>query len=178
MTLRDQVLDELGGDLEYHPRRGFVYSLLAAGSFAAAFYLPAHPAVRLTFVLGGLALLLKGYLLFRKTSEGLALTQRELDELSETRRPLPPVAFLAARVAQDFGAGVVLATPFLQYVRSKDPRWNIPGLFPVFGSGAILFALGWLVRYIVRPAGVNVPPPPTPFADAASAAAGAPPLQK
>jgi len=178
MNLRDQVLDELGGDLEYHPRRGFLYLFLAAGSFTAAFYLTAQAAARLTFVLGGLALLLKGYLLLKKSSEGLALTKRELDELSRSRRPLPPIALLAARVVQDFGAGVVLATPFLQYVRSKDERWNIPGLLPVFGAGAILFALGWVGRYGAGSTSLNAPPPPIPFADAASAAAAAPPPRK
>ena len=178
MTFRDRVLDELGEDLEYHPRRGFVYLFLAACSFTVAFYLTAQAAARLTFVLGGLALLLKGYLLLKKSSEGLALTQRELDELSERRRPLPPIALLAARVAQDFGAGVVLATPFLQYVRSKDERWNIPGLLPVFGAGAILFALGWVGRYAAGSPSVNAPPPPTPSVDAASAAAAGPPPQK
>jgi len=178
MTLREQVLDEISGDLEYHPRRGVLYLFLAVCSFAVAINLPlpGEPAVRLTFALGGLALLLKASLLFRKSSEGLALTQRELDDLSapENRKPLPALPVLAARVVQDFGAGVLLFTPFLQYVRSKDERWHIPWLLPVFGAGAVLFALGWLVRYIAEPGRTNAPLPPTPSAAAASAAATAP----
>ncbi len=150
MTLRERVFDELSGDLEYHPRRGFLYLLLAAGVFSTRVFLtlPEQAALRLILVLGGLALLLKGFLLLRKSSEGLALTQGELDRLStpERRKPLPPLHVLAAQVVQDFGAGIVLFTPFLHSMQSIDERWDFPAL-PVFGAGLILFAVGWLARH-------------------------------
>jgi hypothetical protein len=116
MTLRERVWEDLAADLEYHPKRGLLYLCLAAAAFA--FWACSSPDHRVTsaplvFLVGGVALLLKGLFLFRKSSEGLALTQYQLDELSapSNRKVLPPVSILAAQIIQDFGTGALLAWP-------------------------------------------------------------------
>jgi hypothetical protein len=116
VTLRDFFLENFAGGLEYHPRRATLYLCLAVG--ALCFWILSPPEAKfstlpLVFVLGSLMLLLKGIFLFRKSSEGLGLTQSELDDLSHpcNRKRLPSIANQAAQVVQDFGAGSLLLWP-------------------------------------------------------------------
>lgn len=109
MTLREFFLENLAGDLEYHPRRAVLY--LGLASAALCFWIFSAPefkftAVPLVFGLGSLTLLLKGIFLLRKSSEGLGLTQSEFDELSDLskRKSLPSLPNQVAQIVQDFGA--------------------------------------------------------------------------
>lgn len=98
--------------------------------------------------MGSLALLGKGIFLFRKSSEGIGLTYRELAELSESaeHKPLPSLPAQASQILQDFGVGGLLLWPLLNLGRDFDHSWNHPPKGPVFLTGAVLFGLGWLVR--------------------------------
>ncbi len=151
VTLREFFLENFAGDLEYHPRRGVLYLGLAAA--ALCFWIFSGPEVKfstvpLVFGLGSLTLLLKGIFLLRKSSEGLGLTSSELDELSDasSRKSLPSVPNQAAQVVQDFGVGPLLLWPLLNVGKDIDHTWINPPRVPVFLTGALLFALGWLIR--------------------------------
>ncbi len=151
VTLREFFLENFAGDLEYHPRRGVLYLGLAAA--ALCFWIFSGPEVKfstvpLVFGLGSLTLLLKGIFLLRKSSEGLGLTSSELDELSDasSRKSLPSVPNQAAQVVQDFGVGPLLLWPLLNVGKDIDHTWINPPRVPVFLTGALLFALSWLIR--------------------------------
>ena len=105
-------------------------------------------AVPLVFALGSLTLLLKGIFLLRGSSEGLGLSQQELDALSDSssRKSLPSITSQAAQIVQDFGTGSFLPWPLLNMGKDIDHSWDNPPRFLVFLSGAILFFLGWLIR--------------------------------
>ena len=151
MSLREIFLENLAGDLEYHPRRAMIYLGLAIA--ALCFWIFSAPEAKfstlpLVFVLGSLTLLLKGVFLLRKSSEGLDLTQQEHDQLSDpsNRKSLPSLPNQAAQIIQDFGAGSLLLWPLLNVGQDIDHSWTNPPRVPVFLTGAILFLLGWLVR--------------------------------
>jgi hypothetical protein len=81
MSLRESLLEEFAGDLEFHPKRAALY--LSLGVAALSFWIFSRPAIKFTttplvFALGSLTLLLKGIFLLRKSSEGLGLTSTEL----------------------------------------------------------------------------------------------------
>ncbi len=150
MTFRESVLENLAGDLEFHPKRGAIYSAL--GAVALCYWLLTPSGDRLAVVpyvcgLGGLALLLKATFLFRRTSEGLGLTQMDLARLSDpaSRKALPPVSCLVGQLVQDFGAGPLLLGPLLYIAKDVDKLSELPAL-PVFCVGLALFLVGWLVR--------------------------------
>ncbi|MGA2274128.1 MAG: hypothetical protein ABSH00_11275 [Bryobacteraceae bacterium] len=158
MELRESVLENIAGDLECHPRRGLIY--LGLGAAALCYWILAPPrdklmVVPLVFGLGSLALLLKGVFLFRKTSEGLGLTQVDLTRLSDpaSRKALPSIPCLVAQVVQDFGAGGLLLGPALEVTKDVDKHWE-PPIVPVFLVGLGLFLVGWLVRRLTSPASV------------------------
>jgi len=99
-------------------------------------------------LLGGLVVLIKGVFLLRRSSEGLALTQRELDDLSApaNRKVLPPAPVLFAQLIQDFGTGALVLGPFLLSFEGSL-GFALPTLF-VFLGGVVLVAAGWLIRYL------------------------------
>jgi len=151
VTLRELFWENFAGDLEYHPRRAVVYLGLAVA--ALCFWIFSHSETKfsttpLVFGLGSLTLFLKGVFLLRKSSEGLGLTQSELDDLSNpaNRKSLPSVPNQAAQIVQDFGAGSLLLWPLLNVGKDIDQSWVNPPRVPVFLAGAILFGLGWLIR--------------------------------
>ncbi len=151
VTLREFLLENFAGDLEYHPRRAVLYLSLAVGALCFWIFSPPEAkfsTVPLVFVLGSFMLLLKGIFLFRKSSEGLGLTQSELDDLSHpsNRKRLPSIPNQAAQIVQDFGAGSVLLWPLLNVGKDIDHAWSNPPRVPVFLTGAILFLLGWVIR--------------------------------
>ena len=157
MTLREFLLENFAGDLQYHPRRGVLY--LGLGGAAVCYWVFSPPeakftAVPLVVALGSLMILLKAIFFFRKSSEGLGLTQSELATLSDSSnaKSLPSIASQAAQVLQDFGAGPVLLWPLLNIGKEIDQSWNNPPRLRVFISGAILFFLGWLVRHLTSQA--------------------------
>ena len=151
MTIREFLLENFAGDLEYHPRRAVLYLSLAVAAFCFWVFAPPDTkfsTVPLVFVLGSLTLLGKGIFLLRKSSEGLDLTYSELSDLSDAanRKTLPSLPNLAAQIVQDFGVGPLLLWPILNAGKDFDHSWNNPPRVPIFLTGAILFSLGWLIR--------------------------------
>jgi hypothetical protein len=148
MSLRDSLLDNFAGDLEYHPRRGALYLVLATASFGCFYFAPGDAkftALPLVFAFGATTLLVKGVFLCRKSSEGLGLTETELNKLS-SRKDLPSIPNLTAQIVQDFGAGPLFLWPFLRVVRDPDSSWSSTTEFQLLITGLILFAMGWVVR--------------------------------
>ena len=151
MTLREFFLENFAGDLEYHPRRAVLYLGLALAALCFWIFSPPEAkfsTVPIVFVLGSLMLFLKGIFLFRKSSEGLGLTQSELDDLTHpsNRKRLPSIPNQAAQIVQDFGAGSLLLWPLLNIGKDIDHTWVNPPSVPVFLIGAVLFFLGWFIR--------------------------------
>ncbi|MGA2428274.1 MAG: hypothetical protein ABSH13_07220 [Candidatus Acidiferrum sp.] len=153
--MRGSILENFAGDLEYNPRRAAIYFALAIASFSFWFF--AAPKSKPTttpivFGLGSLTLLLKGIFLVRKSSEGLALTQYEMDKLSSTSQhgKLQQLPELAAQIVQDFGAGPLLLWPVLNMAKDVDASWTDPPRWPIILSGGVLFGLGWLIRSLTR----------------------------
>jgi hypothetical protein len=151
VTLREFFLENFAGDLEYHPRRAVLYLGLAVA--AVCFWIFSPPEVKFTtlplvFVLGSIMLLVKGIFLLRKSSEGLGLTQSELDALSHpsNRKRLPSIPNQAAQIVQDFGVGPLLLWPLLNAGKDIDHSWINPPRVPVFLTGAVLFSLSWDIR--------------------------------
>ena len=140
-------MENFAGDLEYHPRRAVLYFALAVAAFCFWIFSPSSvqfTTVPLVFALGGLALLIKGIFLIRKSSEGLGLSDQELAELSNpaNRKRLPSIPAQASQIVQDFGTGSFLLWPLLNIGRDIDKSWSDPPLFRVFIIGAILFVVG------------------------------------
>lgn len=151
VTLREFLLENFAGDLEYHPRRAVLYFGLAAAALCFWIFSPPESkfsVVPLVFALGSLTLFLKGIFLLRKSSEGIGLTSSELAALSDpsNRKSLPSVPNQAAQIVQDFGTGSFLLWPLLNAGKDIDQSWVNPPRVPVFLTGAILFILGWLIR--------------------------------
>ena len=151
MTLREFFLENFAGDLEYHPRRAFAYLTLAVG--AASFWVFSRPeskftAVPLVFLLGGIALVGKAVFLLRPSSEGLGLSQQEIDDLTnpQNRKQLPELPAQAAQILQDFGIGGLLLWPLLGMGQDIDHSWVNPPRLKVFLYGAVIFGFGWIVR--------------------------------
>ena len=156
MSYRESIMEEFAGDLEYHPRRAAVYFVLSAAAFSFWYFTPPDnkfTTTPLVFALGSLTLFLKAIFLMRKSSEGLALTQHEIDALSSpaNRKALPQLPEQSAQVVQDFGAGSILLWGLLLEGRNFDASWANPPVLQVVLSGAVLFALGWLVRHLTKP---------------------------
>ena len=151
MSVRDSLLENLGGDLEYHPRRAALYLVIAAATICFWIFSPPEDKYRyvpLVFALGGLALLLKGILLLRKSSEGIGLSEKDISNLSGAykRKNLPPLPSQAGQILQDFGTGPLLLWPLLKLGSDANNSVNNPVPFQILVTGATLFALGWLVR--------------------------------
>ena len=151
MSVKEFLLENLAGDLEYHPRRAAVYLVLAAA--AAGFWVLSPPERKFTpaplvFALGSLTLAGKGLFLLRPSSEGFGVSDAELEEAKH--KSLPSIPEQAAQIVQDFGTGGLLLWPLLTYGKDVDARWSDPRRFPVFAAGAVLFGLGWLIRRLTR----------------------------
>ncbi len=151
MSLRESLLDEFAGDLEYHPRRAILY--LSLGMAALGFWLLSPSDAKFTvmplvFCLGSLTLLVKGIFLFRRSSEGLGLSERELANLSDPshRKNFPSITNQFARILQDFGTGAFLLWPLLNFGENIDHSWDNPPRLSVFIAGTTLFFLGLLLR--------------------------------
>jgi len=156
VTLGDFLLEKFAGDLEYHPRRAAVY--LGLSISAACFWIFSPPntkftAVPLVFALGSLTLFVKGVFLFRKSSEGIGLSEQEISQLSNpsNRKGLPSIPHQAAQIVQDFGAGGLLLWPILHMGKDIDKSWDSAPRLQIFLAGAFLFSLGWLIRRFTSP---------------------------
>jgi hypothetical protein len=151
MLSRESIFEQLAGDLEYHPRRALVYVVLAVAAFSL--WYSSSPEKEFTtmpivFGLGSLTLALKGIFLLRKSSEGLGMTQQEVNALSSAgkSKQLPALPALVAQIVQDFGAGSLLLWPLLNLGRESGAPWSEAYRPPIVLSGAVLFGLGWLLR--------------------------------
>jgi len=154
MALRESIVENLAGDLEYNPRRGALYLGLAAGSLCFWINSPAEirfTAIPLIFALGGVPLLVKGIFLSRKSSDGIGLTYKEVANLPllSGGKGMPSIRNLAAQILQDFGAGPFLLWPFLNVGKEIDSSWNDPPRLAVFAAGALTFFAGWLTRRLI-----------------------------
>jgi hypothetical protein len=152
MPIRTSLLDNFAGDLEYHPRRGALYLLLAVAAFCRFYLSPTgsrFTAIPLVFGFGAVTLLIKGLFLCRKSSEGIGLTDTDLNKLS-TRKDLPSIPNLAAQIVQDFGAGPLLLGPFLRVGMDSGASWTSTTEFQILITGAVLFGLGRLVRHTTK----------------------------
>jgi len=149
VSLRDILLENFAGDLEYHPRRALVYFVLAAA--AASFWIfsaAKFTATPLVFALGSITLAGKGVFLLRKSSEAIGLTLTEQNELSELarRKSLPSLPNQAAQIVQDFATGSLFLWPLFNIGTDVDRPWSNAPRLPVFLTGLVLFSLGWLIR--------------------------------
>jgi hypothetical protein len=122
MNLREFLLENFAGDLEYHPRRALLYLSLSVAAGAYWVFSPASAkftATPLVFILGSLTVLFKGIFLLRPSSEGIGLSQQELEEARSSARHkgLPSIPAQAAQIAQDFGTGGFLGLSCL-----RDPE--------------------------------------------------------
>lgn len=152
MSLRESIVENFAGDLEYHPRRGVLYIVLAGAAFCFFYLSPGETrftTIPLSFCLGSIALLLKGIFLCRKSSEGLGLSAEELSRLS-TRKKLPSIPGQVAQVVQDFGAGSLLLWPLLEAGKDFDASWTSPPRLRVFLLGAALSFSGWIIRRLTE----------------------------
>jgi hypothetical protein len=162
MSLRESIFEEFAGDLEYNPRRAAIYFALAAAAFSFWYFTPADnkfTTTPLVFALGSLTLLLKAVFLCRKSSEGLGLTQDDVEALSSRAggKVLPQIPEQASQVVQDFGAGSLLLWSLLLGAKDVNASWSNPPLLPVVLCGATLFALGWLIRRLTRANSITNP---------------------
>jgi hypothetical protein len=151
VTIRDTIVENFAGDLEYHPQRALVYMLLGvicACVWIFSPYVVKFGAIPLVFALGSLSVFVKGIFLFRRSSEGLGLSDQELAELSDSSQRKNTAPFLAqtAQFVQDFGTGSFLLWPLLNFGKEFDQAWDDPPRLSIFLCGAGLFFLGWLVR--------------------------------
>lgn len=149
MSLRERLVENFVADLEYHPRRGAVYLVLAAFAFLVFFSSSVRTtAAPLVALFGSLSLLLKAIFLFRRSSEGLGLSQAEIGKLSQpsNRKELPPFGSQAAQMVQDFGIGPFLLWPLLEVGKDMDEPWSNPVGWRVFIVGAAFFFIGWFIR--------------------------------
>ena len=150
MSLREFFFENFAGDLEFHPRRAALYSILGIASLCFWIFSPPQAKVTATplvFALGSLTLLLKGIFLLRKSSEGLGLSQEGLTQRPTTDSPklLPSLPSQAAQIVQDFGTGSLLLWPVLKVAKDIDATWTNPPLISVFlnRSGSLCFGLAY-----------------------------------
>ena len=156
MDLREFLLENFAGDLEYHPRRATLYLFIGAAVASFWIFSPSDTkftTIPLVFALGSLTLFTKGIFLFRKSSEGLGLSDSDLADLSSSsnRKALPQIPAQAAQLVQDFGAGSLLLWPLLNVGKDIDQSWVNPPRFQVAAIGLVLFFLGWVIRRLTSP---------------------------
>ena len=155
MDWREKLFADFAEDLEYHPRRGYLYLGLAVFSAMPWFLMPrgsGFTLVPLVFVLGGFGLFLKGIYLFRKSSEGIGLSFEEevgMEEKAKQKR-LPSFPREVAQIIQDFGMGVALLAPMLGVSRDLDSIFGNHPKLVVMLIGAIVLALGWFSKWLIR----------------------------
>lgn len=154
MISRAELLENLAGDLEYHPRKAVLYFACAIGVGLLWLYSPSggrFDSFRDGFALGGITLAIKGIFLMRKRSEGIGLTEQELNEVSETARHKPlKIADEAGQILQVFGAGPLLLWFLLRVTQDVDASSKNPPIGRVVAIGAAIYFAGWLMRWAGR----------------------------
>jgi hypothetical protein len=155
VDLREFILENFAGDLEYHPRRAAIYFVLAIGAGGFWAFSPSEirfTTVPLVFALGSFTLLGKGIFLLRPSSEGIGLSLTELAQLANSvkRKRLAEFPVQAAQIVQDFGTGGLLLWPLLRLGKDIDATWNRPPEMSVLCVGAVLFGIGWSFRRFMR----------------------------
>ena len=164
MSIREWLLEEVAGDLEYNPRRAAIYvsiGVLATAAWAFARASDKYGVTPLVFGLGGLALIVKGVFMFRKESAGLGVSERRLVEPSQPSNarvytelgpeaPQRQFPEHAAQFVKDFAAGPLLFWPLMRFGASLEGPNPRMGEFPVFLSGVVLYTLGWLLRRLTE----------------------------
>jgi Fe2+ transport system protein B len=150
---KEEILENLAGDLYFNPRRALIYCVLGALSIAGWFFLRNNPSLSFgPYVLGfgGIAATIKGLLMFRKHTAGFGITETSIQNPDVHKKVFKPTTVslphYVAQFVQDFGAGSLLLWPILKiYSNGIDPMLHAP-VFQVFITGVVLFVLGWGVR--------------------------------
>jgi len=149
MLWREELVEYFASDLEYNPRKALVYVLLGLGSICYWILISGEGKftnVHAIFALGSITLLIKGIFLLRKSSEGIGLTEPDLQELAKRSRlkHLPSTGTLAGQILRDFGIGATLLWPIV-YLYASDVETKRPTL-SIFFIGIALAALGWFLE--------------------------------
>ena len=142
MNLRDIFVENFAGDLEYHPRRAFLYFSLAVAAFCFWIFSPSNvqfTTVPLVFALGGLAL---------QSSEGLGLSDQELAELSNpaNRKRLPSIAAQASQIVQASARARFFFGLFSISAGTSTNHGVTLRYSEYFSSARFFFPIGWAVR--------------------------------
>lgn len=169
MDWQERLFDDFAVDVEYPPKRGSIYLALGTAALLVWLYYPQnqYTTLPLIFGLGSVPLLVKAVFFFRRSSEGLGLSARELEQVSAAanQKKLPPAIVLIAQVVQDFGIGLCLIgftldevvsgltqpepdyTAMLLYghAPTRPAMWTSP-LVQAAAVGAILVGIAWLAR--------------------------------
>ena len=155
MTLREWLLENFAGDLEYHPKRAYAYlglGILAIFSWYFSSSETESTTLPLMFASGGVGLIGKAIFLFRKSSEGLGLTFEDKVALGEAakQKKLASFSLQVAQIVQDFGVGVILLAFFVGASRNTKSTTSHASTHELILAGGCVFAVGWLVRWLIR----------------------------
>jgi hypothetical protein len=153
MARSDPLLDNFADDLEHNPRRAVLslkFGIVALCSWISSAQETKFTTVPLVVLLGGLALLLKGIFLLRKSSERLGLSHPQITSLPtpSSSKNLPSIASQAAQITQDFGRGAFLFWPRVYRGKNFDESLTHPPLVHVFRAGAVLFFVDSVIRRV------------------------------
>ena len=146
---KNWLLEHFAGNLEYHPRRAFLYIGCAAVTFLVFFTAPyaiKFTARPLVFLLGSLTLLLKGIYLLRPSSESIGHGFGYVRSTIKAKPPRP-VPEQVGLLLQDFAAGSVFLAPVLGVFKDFNADWVYPPKIRVFLSGVVLLVLSFLIRH-------------------------------
>ncbi|GAC1631978.1 MAG: hypothetical protein NVS9B14_04590 [Candidatus Acidiferrum sp.] len=155
MDWRVWLLENFAGDLEYHPKRGFVYLGLGILAILSWYFAPSDMSfatLALVFALGGVGLIGKAIFLFRKSSEALGLTIQDevLLEESAKNKKLARFPSQVAQIGQDFGTGVIFLALFFGSNRGVVGTSAGATKLELMLIGSCVFAVGWFVRWLLR----------------------------
>jgi hypothetical protein len=154
---RNEVLENLAGDLYYNPRRATIYCVIGLISVACCVFLRNNPELSFgPYVIGfgGVAVTVKGLLMFRKHTAGFGVTETSIHNPDVHQQVFKPTVFglphLVAQFVQDFGAGSVLLGPLLKVFSDDNDRAHHAPIIQIFLTGIVLFVLGWGVRHFTQ----------------------------
>jgi hypothetical protein len=156
MRLRETVLEDLALGLEYNPRRGALYLLLAALAIVSAVPLPGPAASSVTALvlnLGGASLFILGIFHFRKRSSGIVNPTTSLFSVEAQQNIAAPEASTPgvraepsrlpiATLVRHFAAGPLLLGPlFIAWAGAHGQEVHVMWM-KVIAVGGVLYSIG------------------------------------